>query len=136
MTTAPRGIDHVALNVTDVPAAIAFYTDVLGLHQRGDRPDFGIDGAWLDAGDQQVHLIQLPAPTSMGQHFALLYDDLGGVVADLRSQGITVSDPSSGSPGRLQAFLNDPWGNTIELHQRDCISATRSATSARARRKD
>ena len=115
--TAPRGIDHVALNVGDVPAAIGFYTGVLGLSLRDDRPDFGIAGAWLDAGDQQVHLIELPAPTSMGQHFALLYDDLGALVADLRSQGLTVSDPSAGSPGRLQAFMNDQWGNTIELHQ-------------------
>ncbi|MGP0031891.1 MAG: VOC family protein [Acidimicrobiales bacterium] len=118
MTPAPRGIDHVALNVTDVPAAIAFYTDTLGLTQRDDRPDFGIDGAWLDAGEQQVHLIELPAPSNLGQHFALLYDDLGDVVESLRARGVDVSDPSPSSPGRRQAFLSDPWGNAIELHQR------------------
>jgi glyoxylase I family protein len=117
MTPAPRGIDHVALNVSDVPAALAFYTDVLGLTQRDDRPDFGIAGAWLNAGDQQVHLIELPPPTNMGQHFALLFDDLDQVVAGLRAQGLTVSDPASTSPGRYQAFVTDPWGNTIELHQ-------------------
>jgi glyoxylase I family protein len=119
MTPAPRGIDHVALNVPDVPAALAFYTDVLGLTQRDDRPDFGIAGAWLNAGDQQVHLIELPPPTNMGQHFALLFDDLDDVVAGLRAQGHTVSDPASSSPGRHQAFVTDPWGNTIELHQHD-----------------
>ncbi len=118
MTPAPRGIDHVALNVGDVPAAITFYTGVLGLSRRGDRPDFGIDGAWLDAGDQQVHLIELPAPANLGQHVALLYDDLGEVVENLRAQGIDVSDPATSSPGRRQAFLSDPWGNAIELHQR------------------
>jgi catechol 2,3-dioxygenase-like lactoylglutathione lyase family enzyme len=31
MTLAPTGLDHVALNVPDVPAAIEFYTKVLGL---------------------------------------------------------------------------------------------------------
>ena len=119
MTSVPRGIDHVALNVLDVPAALAFYTEVLGLTQRDDRPDFGIAGAWLNAGDQQVHLIELPPPNGMGQHFALLYEDIGAVVERLRAQGITVSDPAASSPGRRQAFLNDPWGNSIELHQHD-----------------
>ena len=65
MTPSPRGIDHVALNVPDVPAALTFYTEVLGLTQRDDRPDFGIAGAWLNAGHQQVHLIELPPPSSM-----------------------------------------------------------------------
>ena len=124
MTPAPRGIDHVALNVPDVPAALAFYTDVLGLTQRDDRPDFGIAGAWLNAGAQQVHLIELPPPSSMGQHFALLYEDIGAVVERLRAQGFTVSDPAASSPGRQQAFLNDPWGNAIELHQHDPSRAT------------
>jgi glyoxylase I family protein len=124
MTSAPRGIDHVALNVLDVPAALAFYTDVLGLTQRDDRPDFGIAGAWLNAGDQQVHLIELPPPNGMGQHFALLYQDIGEVVERLRAQGIPVSDPAASSPGRRQAFLNDPWGNAIELHQHDPGRAT------------
>jgi catechol 2,3-dioxygenase-like lactoylglutathione lyase family enzyme len=117
VTPTPHGIDHVALNVTDVPAALAFYTEVLGLTQRDDRPDFGIAGAWLNAGDQQVHLIELPVPNNVGQHFALLFDDLGDVVEKLRAQGFTVSDPAASSPGRQQAFLNDPWGNAIELHQ-------------------
>jgi glyoxylase I family protein len=119
---APLGIDHVALNVTDVPAALAFYTGVLGLTQRDDRPDFGVAGAWLNAGNQQVHLIELPAPNNMGQHFALLYDDLTSVVEGLRAQGIAVSDPASSAPGRTQAFLVDPWGNAIELHQRSSTS--------------
>jgi len=119
MTSAPTGIDHVALNVLDVPAALDFYTDVLGLTQRDDRPDFGIAGAWLNAGDQQVHLIELPPPNGMGQHFALLYEDIGVVVERLRAQGFAVSDPAASSPGRRQAFLNDPWGNSIELHERD-----------------
>jgi glyoxylase I family protein len=117
VTPAPHGIDHVALNVDDVPAAVDFYTGVLGLTERDDRPDFGIAGAWLNAGDQQVHLIELPPPSDKGQHFALLYDDIGAVVDTLRTHGIKVSDPAPSSPGRQQAFLNDPWGNAIELHQ-------------------
>ncbi len=117
MTLTPNGVDHVAINVPDVPGAITFYTEVLGLTQNHDRPDFGFAGAWLDAGGQQVHLIELPAAPNVGQHFALLYDDLAAVVQELRDQGYEVSDIAPTSPGRHQAFINDPWGNAIELHE-------------------
>ena len=116
MTVTPIGVDHVAVNVSDVPAAIDFYTNVLGLKIDVSRPDFGIAGAWLDAGGQQVHLIELPVPPKMGQHLALLYDDLNAVVEELRAQGLKVTDPVSSGPNRHQAFLSDPWGNGIELH--------------------
>ena len=116
----PAGVDHVALNVPDVPGAIAWYTEKLGLTQNFTRPDFGFAGAWLDtANGQQVHLIELPAPPNVGQHFALVYDDLGAVVAELRTRGLHVSDPVAvGTTGRQQAFTADPWGNGIELHKR------------------
>jgi len=40
-------------------------------------------------------------------------------VAELRDQGLQVSDPVPvGETGRRQAFTNDPWGNGIELHER------------------
>ena len=116
----PMGVDHVALNVPDVAGAIAFYTGKLGLTQNFTRPDFGFAGAWLDtANGQQVHLIELPAPPNVGQHFALVYADLDAVVAELRSRGLEVSDAVPvGTTGRHQAFTTDPWGNGIELHQR------------------
>jgi glyoxylase I family protein len=109
-------VHHVSINVTDVHAAVRFYVDVLGLRQRDDRPAFGFGGAWLDAGGQQVHLIEAPPPPATGQHFALLVDDLDAAVAELRAQGVDVSDPSPVGTGR-QAFLVDPAGNAVELHQ-------------------
>jgi glyoxylase I family protein len=112
----PLAVHHVSINVDDVDAALAFYTDVLGLHVRTDRPDFGFGGAWLDAGSQQVHLLEGKAPASVGQHFALLVEDLDATVAELRSRSIDVSDPSPVGRGR-QAFLTDPSGNLVELHQ-------------------
>src|SRR5580704_5193553 len=114
---SPNGIDHVQVNVTDVPAAIEFYTEHLGLTQNFTRPDFGFAGAWLDAGGQQVHLIELPAPPNMGQHFALLYDSVDVMVDHLRSLGLEVTDPVVNGAGRHQAFVSDPWGNGIEIHQ-------------------
>lgn len=111
----PLAVHHVSVNVADVDAALRFYVDVLGFTERTDRPDFGFPGAWLDAGGQQLHLIQAAPPANVGQHFAVL-GDLDAVVDELRGRVIEVSDPSPVGTGR-QAFLTDPSGNAIELHQ-------------------
>ena len=109
-------VHHVAVNVSRVDEAVTFYTDVLGLRLRTDRPDFGFDGAWLDAGGQQVHLVAADVPGGLGQHFALQVGDLDAAVAELRSVGVRVSDPKPVGRSR-QSFLNDPSGNMIELHE-------------------
>ncbi len=110
------GVHHVSLNVDDVPAALAFYVDVLGCSVRSDRPAFPFDGAWLDLGDQQIHLIAADVPADLGQHVAVLVADLDDAVAAVRSRGVEVSDPKPVGRSR-QAFLRDPAGNRIELHQ-------------------
>jgi catechol 2,3-dioxygenase-like lactoylglutathione lyase family enzyme len=109
-------IHHVSVNVSDVDASIAFYTDVLGGSLRDDRPDFSFGGAWIDLGPHQVHLIEGQVPESLGQHFAIQVHDLDDTVAELRASGLTVSDPVPVSANR-QAFVNDPDGNTVELHE-------------------
>jgi catechol 2,3-dioxygenase-like lactoylglutathione lyase family enzyme len=112
----PLAVHHVSINVDDVDAALGFYTSVLGLVPRRDRPDFAFGGAWLDAGGQQVHLIEKTPPPGVGQHFALQVEDLDATVAELRDRGVDVSDPRPVGPSR-QAFLADPAGNMVELHQ-------------------
>ncbi len=112
----PLAVHHVSINVADADEAIGFYTDVLGLTVRGDRPDFAIGGAWLDLGDQQVHLIETDVPDDKGQHFAIRVADLSAAVAELRGRGIDVTEPSPVGTS-LQSFLHDPSGNRIELHQ-------------------
>ena len=118
----PVGIHHVSINVDDVDAALAFYVDSLGLKVRADRPNFSFDGAWLDAGGQQVHLIRGVCPRDTGQHFALAFVDLSVVVAALRQQGLDVTEPVV-SGTSLQSFVIDPAGNRVELHQPGAISA-------------
>jgi glyoxylase I family protein len=110
------GVHHVSLNVPDVDAALAFYVERLGLVPRRDRPDFGFGGAWLDAGAQQVHLIEAATPDDRGQHMALQVADLAEVVTALRAVGVDVTDPKPVG-GSLQAFLHDPAGNLVELHE-------------------
>ena len=112
----PLAVHHVSINVDDVDQAVDFYTTVLGLRLRADRPDFGFGGAWLDAGGQQVHLIAGAVPDRHGQHFALQVGDIEAVIGELRDRGVAVSDPIPVGMN-LQAFLDDPAGNAIELHQ-------------------
>ncbi|MGA2211325.1 MAG: VOC family protein [Acidimicrobiales bacterium] len=112
----PLAIHHVAINVRRLPEALEFYEGDLGLVRRTDRPDFGFGGAWLDAGGQQLHLIEAEPPSNVGQHFALRVADLDATVAELRSAGHEVSDPSPVGNSR-QAFLSDPSGNVVELHE-------------------
>ncbi|HUY64668.1 MAG TPA: VOC family protein [Acidimicrobiales bacterium] len=112
----PLAVHHVSINVIDVDEAVAFYTGVLGCRLRSDRPDFGFGGAWLDVGHQQVHLIEGAAPPAVGQHFAVLVEDITSAVDELRRRGVEVSDPVPVGSS-LQAFLQDPAGNAVELHQ-------------------
>lgn len=110
------GIHHVSINVADTATAVEFYTNVLGLVERTDRPDFSFAGAWLDLAGQQVHLLEIDMPTQKGQHFAMWVADLDAAVAEIRGHGVTVSDPKRAGPGR-QAFLHDPSGNLVELNE-------------------
>jgi glyoxylase I family protein len=110
----PLAVHHVSITVTDVDTALAFYTEVLGLVPRRDRPDFGFGGAWLDAGGQQLHLVEGHPPEDRGQHFALRVADLDDTVTELRDRGVDITDPSPAGPTR-QSFVHDPEGNLVEL---------------------
>jgi catechol 2,3-dioxygenase-like lactoylglutathione lyase family enzyme len=113
----PAGVHHVSICVPDAEEALAFYCDVLGMQQL-PRPDLG-PGHWLDAGGQQVHLMQSDQPPPAANHFAIRVDDIDEAVDDLRARGVTVHrTPHIDGAGR-QAFLHDPFGNFVELNQPD-----------------
>lgn len=112
------GVHHVGLNVKDLETCRRFYVDVLGLEEL-PRPDFGFPGAWLQAGSQQIHLLQqadFQNPVA-GQHFAFEVSDLDAAIGELRALDIQVSDAFEIADVGRQAFLNDPDGNGIELNQ-------------------
>ena len=89
------GVHHVSLNVTNAAESTRFYVDVLGFSERSDRPDFPFAGAWLQVGDQQVHLLEVAdfVPPK-GQHFALQVGDIDAVRTELIERGVAVSEPS------------------------------------------
>ena len=57
MATATKvtltGYTHVAISVTDLEAARAFYIDGLGFEEL-PRPNFGVDGMWLRVGSHAL----------------------------------------------------------------------------------
>jgi glyoxylase I family protein len=113
------GIHHVAVNVDRLDEALRFYEQGLGFHQIA-RPDFGFPGAWLQAGQHQIHLMERPGlPHNASQHFALRVADLDVAVAMLEAHGIDVRRERYVSGAGRQAFLRDPSGNRIELNEPD-----------------
>lgn len=111
-----RSVHHVSLMVQDLDEALDFYAGVLGLRRRSDRPTSLGPGVWLDIGDLQLHLIEGTPPPAQGQHFAVLVDDLDTTREQLLGRGVAVSEPATIGAAR-QAFLHDPSGNVIELHE-------------------
>ena len=115
---AMQGIHYVSINVDDVDEAVRFYTEVLELENM-DRPDLGFPGAWLRAGDQEVHLLGIsdgkpPKP----QHFAFLVDNLDAVRERLQGFDTKVSKPNEIAGVCVQSFTHDPSGNMLEFNQR------------------
>jgi glyoxylase I family protein len=113
-----QGIHHVSINVEDVNAALAFYVDVLGLTPL-PRPDMGFPGAWLRAGNQEIHLLGLSSGTPVKeQHFAFQVKDVDAVATELRQLGHSVSKVSEIQGICRQIFSHDPSGNMVEFNQR------------------
>ncbi len=114
------GIHHVAINVNDVDEAISFYTTALRFSVIASRPDFGIPGAWLQAGAQQLHLVGADDFTvDRQQHFALEIDDADAWAEHLTTCGVEVRRATALVGAGNQLFVRDPSGNRIELNQPD-----------------
>ena len=107
--------------VADTEKALDFYCQILGLNVNTSRPDLGYPGAWLDVGDQQIHLLELPNPDPIegrpahggrDRHIALLVLSLDIIQTALETKGIEYSLSRS---GRRALFCRDIDGNALEL---------------------
>jgi lactoylglutathione lyase len=111
------GINHVALEVGDVDAALAFYGKIVRFELRGR---VGSTMAFLELGDQFLALSAgRSQPPDRSRHIGLVVDDKAAVRAALRAAGV---EPL---PGRGLDFL-DPWGNRIQVVQYDEIQFTKA----------
>jgi lactoylglutathione lyase len=98
------GINHVALTVGDIDAALDFYGGLVAFELRSRGPR----SAFIDLGDQFLALSAGEAAGDPQRHFGLVVDDKEAVRAAVLAAGIDV--PPSG-----HLRFRDPWGNAIEI---------------------
>ncbi|MEJ2307860.1 MAG: VOC family protein [Gammaproteobacteria bacterium] len=115
-----NAIHHVSLVVEDTGRALAFYRDLLGIPQCA-RPELGFPGAWLQLGDLQIHLLELPNPDPVegrpqhggrDRHVAFGVSGLDEIRALLEARDVAFTLSKS---GRKALFCRDPDGNAVEL---------------------
>ncbi|MCB1876501.1 MAG: VOC family protein [Chromatiales bacterium] len=114
-------IHHASLIVADTRRALTFYRDVLDLPVDPRRPDLPFPGAWLQLGEQQIHLLELPNPDptenrpshgGRDRHVAVTVESVAVLADKLDATGIAYTRSRS---GRAALFCRDPDGNALEF---------------------
>jgi len=129
------GIDHVGVAVPDLDEAIAFYTDVFGMHLRHQETneDQGVREAMMAVGEGDGPCLQLLAPVDGTSPIARFLDrsgpglqqlayrvtDLDEVSAVLRGRGLRLlyDEPRRGTADSRINFVHpkDAGGVLVEL---------------------
>jgi catechol 2,3-dioxygenase-like lactoylglutathione lyase family enzyme len=100
------GINHLALEVDNIDAALVWYGRFFEFELRGR---VGAQMAFIDMGDQFIAMIAgRSQPPDQKRHFGLVVDDMEAVRASLRGEGVEVA--ASGS-----LDFHDPWGNNVQV---------------------
>jgi methylmalonyl-CoA/ethylmalonyl-CoA epimerase len=134
MTSMLTEIDHVAIAVNDLEAAITYYADTFGAeveHREVVESD-GVEEALLKVAESYVQLLTPIRPDSpvakylekKGEgihHIGYRVADCGAVLQSVKDQGGKVLDeqPRPGSRGTTVAFIHpkSAFGTLIELVQ-------------------
>ncbi len=131
---APLHIDHIAVAVTDMETALAFWRDALGLPLREMRevPAESAEIAFLPAGESQIELVR-PTTDDSGlakylakrgpgmHHLCLTVSDLDTTLERLREKEIRLINetPRVGADGKRYAFIHpeSTGGVLVELYE-------------------
>lgn len=110
------GFNHVALEVGDIDAALAFYSRLFDFELRSKSDSM----AFIDLGDQFIALQKGRAQSADdGRHFGLVVDSKEAARKALAAAGVETL------PGPFLDF-RDPWGNRIEIVGYDNIQFTKA----------
>jgi catechol 2,3-dioxygenase-like lactoylglutathione lyase family enzyme len=113
-----RAVDHVQLAMPrgQEDAARSFYGDAFGMTELPKPPDLAArGGCWFASGDVQLHLgVEDDFRPARKAHPALRCADFDALLARLRERAIPICEDSA-VPGTRRAFVEDPFGNRIEL---------------------
>ncbi len=101
------------LEVSDVPAAVAFYRDVFGL-----RPDWAaedqIAGITCESEPIEIYLSRSDAPVP--SRLSVFVDDADAALAKYQAAGADIVDPIRNMPWGMRRFtVRDPDGNLIDI---------------------
>jgi len=118
------GIAHACYTVANLDQTQSFYCDKLGFsHAFNFKDDDGNrTGVYLKVGGRTfVEFFEGEHEGSpKGQsfrHICLEVDNLKATVEDMRAKDVEVSDPQMGLDHSWQAWVTDPDGNRLELHE-------------------
>lgn len=109
------GIRTVLIPVTDVAAAKAMYTALLGLSPQADAPYY----VGFDTGGQHIGLVPNGGPQGMTAPVSYWHvADIEAKLAEVTAAGATVKEAAHDvGGGRLVATVTDPDGNVIGILQ-------------------
>ena len=114
------GIEHIqlAMPAGGEDAARGFYSGLLGLPERAKPERLAPrGGCWFEAPGVKLHLgVDADFRPAQKAHPALLVDDLAALVVALTAAGVEIG-PDEPADGRARCYVNDPFGNRIELIQ-------------------
>src|SRR5438093_2149280 len=127
-------LDHIGIAVKDLPAALAFYRDALGLEIEPPEEVTSqrVRAHFVPVGESKLELLEATGAESAIakyvdkrgpglHHITLRVDDLAAAVAQLRSRGVRMIDeqPRPGAEGSTIAFIHpsSAHGVLIELKQ-------------------
>ena len=115
------GLHHGSLIVKNLRQSLDFYCETLGLKRNNQRPEMSFDGAWIDVGEQQIHLLVLPEKeqnsdnsghAGRDRHLAIHVTQIDIIKVSLKSHNIPFTLSQS---GRQALFCRDPDGNGLEF---------------------
>ncbi len=129
-----KRINHVAIVVEDLDAALGFWRDALGLplHKTESNPGESVDIAFLPVGDSEVELLKPTDPESgigkylakKGQgmhHLCVEVEDIEAVIAQLVAHGVEMinAEPRVRPEGTRYAFVHpkSAGGVLVELYE-------------------
>ncbi len=116
------GINHIALEVGDIDAALDFYGRIFELSLRGRSANM----AFIDMGDQFIALsAKRTQEPDQQRHFGLVVDDRDAVGRALAEMEVEML------PGGGLDFL-DPWGNRVQVVEYGNIQFTKAPNVLRA----
>jgi catechol 2,3-dioxygenase-like lactoylglutathione lyase family enzyme len=119
-STLINGTDFICVGTADIDTAVAFYRDVLGLPELkrwGQMPGVEFETGSLTIAVMQSDAFGLEAKGNT-HPIAFHVDDFEAAHSELRSRGVEFKGETLDSGVCLQAFFEDPDGNTLAIHHR------------------